>query len=185
MKKRSHVCETTTAKVWARLLMQRDDWLVIDVETTGLDAHAEIVEAAVVSHAGDTLLDAVVHPRTPPAPGASRVHGLYADMLRNHVRFERIYGTLAQLLSKRIVIAYNAEFDRNVLDHTCQVTAMPLISCSWECAMLRYEQWRGFRASLATACEIESIDHPATRHRALADARLLWNLIRRMAGEAP
>lgn len=165
--------------------MQRDDWVVIDLETTGLDANAELVEAAILSHSGETLLDAVVHPRTLPEPGASRVHGLYPDMLRNHVRFERIYGTLAQLLADRIVVSYNAAFDRNVLNHMCRVTAAPRIDCYWECAMIRYEQWRGFRASLATACEIESISPPPARHRALPDARLVWNLIRHMAGERP
>ena len=185
MKRLSRVCETTKATVWARRLMQRDDWVVIDLETTGLDANAELVEAAILSHSGETLLDAVVHPRTLPEPGASRVHGLYPDMLRNHVRFERIYGTLAQLLADRIVVSYNAAFDRNVLNHMCRVTAAPRIDCYWECAMIRYEQWRGFRASLATACEIESISPPPARHRALPDARLVWNLIRHMAGERP
>ena len=42
------------AKSWAHHLVQRDDWLVIDVETTGLDGNAEIVEAAVVGPRGDT-----------------------------------------------------------------------------------------------------------------------------------
>ena len=163
--------------------MQRDDWLVVDVETTGLSANAEIVEVAVVSNTGETLLDAVVRPRTPPEPRAARVHGLSVDTLRDHVRFEQIHGMLAQLLTRRMTIAYNAAFDQHVVDHTCHVAGLPRIDCTWDCAMLRYEQWRGFRASLATACEIESIVGIAPRHRALPDAQVVWSLIRRMAGE--
>ena len=183
MRRHSRAFETATARAWARRLTQRDDWLVVDVETTGLSANAELVEVAVVSNTGETLLDAVVRPRTPPDPGASRVHGLSAAELRNHVSFKHIHEMLVQILTRRIAIAYNAVFDQQVLDHTCHVAGLPRIDCTWECAMLRYEQWRGFRASLATACEIESIVAIAPRHRALPDARVVWSLIRRMAGE--
>lgn len=171
------------AKSWARHLVRRDDWLVIDVETTGLGENAEIVEAAVVGPGGDTLLDAVIRPRTPPDPAASRVHGLSADALLSADPYEHVHGSLEALLTGRLVVAYNVAFDRQALNHTCQVAGLPPIGCTWDCAMLRYEQWRGFHASLATACEVESIAVPASRHRALPDARLVWHLIRRMAGE--
>ena len=173
------------AKSWARHLVRRDDWLVIDLETTGLDENAEIVEAAVVGPGGDTLFDAVVRPRTPPDPATSRVHGLTAATLDGAAPYERVHGVLETIMGGRLVIAYNAAFDRQVLAHTCQVAGLPPIGCTWDCAMLRYEQWRGFHASLATACEVESISVPARIHRALPDARLVWHLIRRMAGESP
>ena len=164
--------------------MQRDDWLVMDVETTGLGPEAEVVEAAIIGNRGDTLFDAVVRPHTAPEPQASRVHGLDLETLRNEPRFDQIYGMLAQLLTGRTVVAYHAQFDRHVLAHTCRVAGLPEIDCTWECAMHRYEQWRGFRTSLATACEVEAIVAIGPHHRALPDARLVWNLIRRMAGES-
>lgn len=173
------------AKSWAHNLVRRDDWLVIDFETTGLDQNAEIVEAAVVGHRGDTLFNAVIRPRTPPDPGTARVHGLTAETLDGAAPYEQFHGVLETTLAGRLVIAYNAAFDRQVLAHTCHVAGLPAIGCTWDCAMLRYEQWRGFHASLATACEVESIDAPVRRHRALPDARLVWRLIRRMAGESP
>lgn len=173
------------AKSWAHHLVQRDDWLVIDVETTGLDGNVEIVEAAVVGPRGDTLLDAVVRPRTPPEPGASRVHGLSAETLDRAHPYEQVHGVLNSLLAGRVVVAYNAAFDRKALNRTCQMAGLPPIACTWDCAMLRYEQWRGFQTSLTTACEVESIVTPAPRHRALPDARLVWHLIRRMANESP
>ena len=184
MKRRSRAFETASAKTWAHHLVQRDNWLVIDVETTGLGTNAEIVEAAIVSARGDALLDTVVRPRTPPEPGATRVHGLDADTLRSAVPFEQIYGTIADLLTGRTAVAYNAPFDRQVLSHTCSIAGLPQIGCVWDCAMLRYQQWRGFHASLATACEVESIVASAPRHRALPDALLVWRLIRRMAAES-
>ncbi|MDD9988439.1 MAG: 3'-5' exonuclease [Spirochaetaceae bacterium] len=184
MRRRSRAFETATAKTWAHHLTQRDDWLVIDVETTGLGLQAEVVEAAIIGSRGDVLLDTVVRPHTPLEPQASRVHGLDVEALRDRPRFGQIHGKLMKLLTRRTVVAYHAEFDRHVLAHTCRAAGLPQIECTWECAMLRYEQWRGFRASLATVCEVESIVAAGPRHRALPDARLVWNLIRRMAGES-
>ena len=184
MKRRLRAFETATAKTWAHHLMRRDDWLVIDVETTGLGLEAEVVEAAIIGSRGDTLLDTMVRPDAPPEPQAARVHGLDVEALRDQPRFGQIYGKLVELLTRRTVVAYNADFDRHVLAHTCRAAGLSEIECTWECAMLRYEQWRGFRASLATVCEVESIVAAGRRHRALPDARLVWNLIRRMAGES-
>ena len=182
MIRHSRVSEMAKAKTWAHHLVQRDDWLVMDVETTGLGTQAEIVEVALVGGGGQTLLDVMVRPRMAPDSGASRVHGLSADMLCRASPFKEVYGSLADLLTGRAVIAYNAAFDRHTLNNTCRISEVPPISCTWECAMARYEQWRGFRASLDTACEVESIVAEARRHRALPDAQLVWRLIRRMAG---
>ena len=184
MKRRSRTSNAATAKTWAHRLMQRDDWQVVDIETTGLGPEAEVVEAAIIDNRGETLLDTMVRPRTPPEPQATRVHGLHGDVLRNQPRFDQVHGMLARLLTGRTVVAYHAEFDRHVLAHSCRVAGLPEIDCTWECAMHRYEQWRGFRTSLATACEVESIVAIGPHHRALPDARLVWNLIRRMAGES-
>lgn len=172
-----------TAKSWAHRLAQRDDWVVIDVETTGLGIRAEIVEAAIVSAQGDSILDVLVRPNVPPEPAATQVHGLSADELARAIPFNEVYGTMVQVMEGRVAVAYHAAFDRQALDWTCQVAGLPPIRCTWDCAMLRYEQWRGFRASLRTACEVESILTSAQRHRALTDARLVWRLIRRIAGE--
>ena len=182
MKRRSRVSGMAEAKSWAHHLVQRDDWLVIDVETTGLGTNVEIVEVALVAPRGDTLLDTIVRPRTAPTAGASRVHGLSSDVLCRAPPFQSIYGDLVDLLTGQVIVGYNVAFDRQALNYTCHIAGLAPISCTWECAMLRYEQWRGFRTALATACEIESIVVEPPHHRALPDARLAWQLIRRMAG---
>ena len=170
------------AKTWAHHLVQRNDWLVIDVETTGLGTDAEIVEVALVGPHGQTLVDAMVRPRTAPTPGALRLHGLSPDVLRRAPPFEEVFNVLMDLLSAKTVVAYNAPFDQHALNNTCRIAGLSRIGCTWECAMARYEQWRGFHASLDTACEVESIVVEGSRHRAQPDAQLVWRLIQRMAG---
>lgn len=182
MKRQSRASEMANAKSWAHRLVQRKNWLVIDVETTGLGRQAEIIEVALVGHRGQTVLDVIVRPRTAPDAGSSRVHGISADVLRRASSFEEIYRCLMDRLTGRTVVAYNAAFDSHALNNTCRMTGLRPISCTWECAMARYNQFRGFRASLDTACEVESIVVDGVRHRALLDAQLVWRLIRRIAG---
>ena len=158
---------------------------MLDVESSALGPAAELVEIAIVGADGGTLIDTIVRPRGQLAPDAQRVHGLDAAALARADPFEEVYPGLAKLLAGRTVIAYHAAFDHQVLDYSCELVSLSIISCVWDCAMLRYEQWRGFRASLAIVCEVESITVAGPRHRALTDARLVWWLIRRMAGESP
>lgn len=42
---------------WARDFMRRDDWVLLDTETTGLDSNAEIIDLAVLDRHGTVLLD--------------------------------------------------------------------------------------------------------------------------------
>lgn len=171
------------AKTWAHHLVQQDNWVAIDVETTGLGTNAEVVEVAIVSASGDTLLDSLVRPHTRPEPAASRLHGLYSEELRDAPPFEQVHLVLVALLRRPIAVAYNAAFDQHALNYSCAIAGLPQIGCTWACAMLRYEQWRGFRASLATACEVEGVSSTGQHHRALSDAQHVWRLVRRMAGE--
>jgi DNA polymerase-3 subunit epsilon len=182
MRRRSSGCDAAKAQIWARGLVQREDWLVFDVETTGLEDSAEIVEVGAVGPLGETILDLLVKPKCPVDYLSSPIHGLEAAKLEQAPSFETVYALVSRKLCGHRVIAYNAEFDQRVLDNACRKAGFHPVSCVWDCAMARYEQWRGFRASLANACEIEGIA-TLQRHRALPDALLVWQLLRKMAGE--
>jgi DNA polymerase-3 subunit epsilon len=114
-------------------------------------------------------------------PGAARLHGLDAAVLASAPPFAALYPDLERVLRGRVVIAYWAVFDRAILEHACRAHGLPPLAARWDCAHARYAAWRGFSAPLGTACEIEGIA-PAARHRAAPDARLVWELLQRMAG---
>jgi len=156
---------------------------VLDLETTGLAPDAEPVEVAVVGPCGDRLVDTLVRPRCKIEAGAARVHGIDEDALAAAPAFAELYPDLQEMLRGRLVVAYLAAFDRAILDHICRSLGLPPFAVQWDCAHARYAAWRGFPASLSTACEIEGLA-PAARHRAAPDARRVWELIMRMAGHA-
>jgi DNA polymerase III subunit epsilon len=164
--------------------MHHDDWAVLDLETTGLRPDAEPVEIALVGPAGDLLLDTLVRPDGAIDPGAVRLHGLDSAALAAAPTFSDLYPSLCHCLKGRLIIAYWAPFDRSVLERACRTRRLPLLPAKWDCAHARYRAWRGFSVPLSTACEIEGIP-TGTRHRAAADARLVWELLQRMPSTLP
>ena len=110
---------------------------MLDVESSALGPAAVLVEIAIVGADGGIVIDTVVRPRGQLAPDAQRVHGLDASALARADPFEVVYPRLAKLLTGRVVIAYHAVVDHQVLDHSCELASLPTISCAWDCAMLR------------------------------------------------
>ena len=170
-----------TSQEWARRLTCHDGWVVLDLETTGLGPRAQPVEVAVIGPGGDLVCESLVRPEIAIEPGAVRLHGLDAAALSAAPSFPQVYPDLRHALQGRVVIAYWAVFDRSILERACEGAGLQSIACQWECAHERYAAWRGFSVSLGTACEVEGIAK-AGRHRAAPDARLVWELIVRMAG---
>ncbi|MEU8139395.1 exonuclease domain-containing protein [Streptodolium elevatio] len=163
------------------------DYVVVDVETTGLTARDRVISVAAV------LLDAhgavagrwssLVDPRRDPGP--VHVHGLTAGDLAGQPLFEEIADELADLLTGRVVVAHNASFDWKMLDaeyrrlgrnvpaeeRLCTVTLAKRLE-------LPLPNWR--LASLATHYGIRQLK----AHDAEDDARVLSEAFRFALHEA-
>lgn len=153
-----------------------DGWLILDTETTGLGSAAEPVEIAVVDHLGAVRFHRYIQPRGPVEREAARLHGLSATDLVKAPPFRVVRAELYQVLDLRTVIAYNADFDRRVLDGAFLRARSRPPRVRWACALAWYGAWRGFTPGLATACEIEGLPLPRS-HRALEDALALRRLV--------
>jgi DNA polymerase-3 subunit epsilon len=93
--------------------------LLLDVETTGAEADAQVIELAVQFGFGDIYGDIPPAVRTwrfkpsvPIHPGAQRVHGISAVDLANELPFIASAQDIAELLDSALVlIGYNIKFD--------------------------------------------------------------------------
>jgi len=164
--------------------VQRKDWLVLDLETTGLDLQAEPVEIGIVDHSGEVIVNVLVRSIRPPDRSAMRVHHIDPTALETAPRFVEVFPNLRRALTHKIVVAYNAQFDRRVLEYSCYLSNLSALESRWECAMTRYEEWRGFRASLLTVSHIEELE-VFSHHRAVTDALLVRRLLLKMASTPP
>jgi hypothetical protein len=102
---------------WAAEALVDPDVVVLDTETTGLDDDARIVELAVLSSAGDVLLDTLVDPGVPIPAGASDIHGITDSDVAGAPRFSDLVVRLADLLKGKRVLIYNKWYDVGVLRH--------------------------------------------------------------------
>jgi DNA polymerase III subunit epsilon len=179
-----------TGVVWARRLMELDDFLVLDTETTGLSGRDQIVQIAVINKRGEALLDALIKPTIPIPPAVSLIHGIKDEHVVNAPSFPDVFAAFSKLLDGRPLVIYNASFDVRMLQQDMALWKLPEIQLPCECAMKAYsryygEQRKGGRSftwkSLKFACETEGIER-VHAHWAINDCRMTLALVRKMAG---
>ena len=147
---------------WAYLL-DRDDVLVLDTQTTGLDADAEVTDVAVINTRGRVLLD---------------------DLRRaGATSYRDVHGPLMRVLDRAsTVCVYNAGFDMQMIEQSAARHGLDAnIGADVVCIMEEYANFYtndGRWPKLDTAAEAEGVSVGGARHRPLTDARLTLNIMR-------
>ena len=157
----------------------------VDLETTGPDAQRDrITEIGVVEvgpdgiHEWDTLVD----PQASIPPFIQGMTGITDEMVRGQPTFGSIAELLAERLQGRLFVAHNARFDYGCLQtefrraggtFRADVLCTPRLSRSLFPSVERH----GLDALIARFNLI-----PKGRHRALADAELLWQFWQKIHG---
>jgi len=171
------------AKAAIASLLEREDVLILDTETTGMGKGAEVVEVSVINTRGDTLLDTLVKPRAPRMnPHAQRVHGITMTMLKDAPVWPEVLPELAALAERRTVLAWNASFDAGMLERTSAAWDLPHPKWLFVCAMRLYAKGRGIRNRGLHKCVVdEELSHLLEQHRshrALADVVFVLEVLR-------
>lgn len=173
-----------SASAWARNLLSipANHWIILDTETTGLDETAEVIQIGVTDGAGRVLMDNLLCKPLRPIPAeATAVHHITNEMVQNAVPFQAAWNTLTRIVDGRIVVVYNAAYDRRLLLQSASRLFQPelLLPMRWECAMLKYSEWVGewndYRGSFRWQ-KLEGGDHSA-----LGDCFATLETIKKMA----
>ncbi|MBB3064876.1 DUF294 nucleotidyltransferase-like domain-containing protein [Limibacillus halophilus] len=97
--------------------------LVLDLETTGLNVKEDrLVQIAGIAMAGarvlpEPQLNQLVNPGVSIPPAATRVHGIDDQQVADASRFSDLYGSIADLISDRVVVGHHIAFDLAILKH--------------------------------------------------------------------
>ncbi len=158
--------------------------LILDTETTGLDPKLghRVIEIAAVEVVDRRLTGRSVHfyvnPEREIDGGATDVHGLTWEMLRDKPRFADIAGEFIDFARGARWVIHNAAFDLAFLD--AELERLQLSSAAGICESvidtlaLAREQFPGKKNSLDALCERFAVANAhRTLHGALLDARLL------------
>lgn len=168
---------------WAKKQLEQDNWVVLDTETTGLE-DAEVVEIAIASSQGTSLLNTLVKPTIPIPEGAIAIHGITDEMVRDAPSFCEVYPQIVAALASKELLIYNANFDIRILRRCCELHKLPLLGLSERshCLMEWYAQWYGEWSSYWESYRYQPL---CGRHRALNDCLAALDYLKKMAEDSP
>jgi DNA polymerase-3 subunit epsilon len=167
--------------------------IVLDTETTGLSPKFghRIIEIACVE-IDDFLptgrsFHCYVHPERDIDPDAERVHGISLSFLEGKPKFAapEVAGELVTFLGDASIIAHNAGFDREFINHELALAGRPILPESrWIDTMaLAQKRYPGMHNSLDALCKRFKISlAEREKHGALIDAKLLAHVYLELQG---
>ncbi len=162
--------------------------IFIDLETTGPNPLCDrITEIGMVevSASGVRRWSTLVNPEMPIPPFIQQLTGISNDMVRDAPTFDAVQAELLERLNGGLFIAHNARFDYGFLRQAfrrfgaslrCEVLCTVKLSRKLFPAEVRH--------SLDALMERHKLSAQA-RHRALADADLLWQFWRKLEATLP
>lgn len=162
--------------------MIREPLIFLDLETTGANfANDRIIEIGVVEVGQDGAREwsSLVNPGRPVPPFITGLTGIDTAMVASAPRFEDLAVPLLERLKGRLFVAHNARFDYGFLKHEFKRLGIDFRATSLCTVKLSRKLFpEHHRHSLDTLVGRYDIV-VADRHRALADAQVLWKLWQR------
>jgi DNA polymerase III subunit epsilon len=108
--------DRSDAIVWARRrLEQREDFVILDVETTGLEYDDETCSIGIVRGDGQTLLHSLVKPRQTIPEEVIVIHGITNEAVANAPDFITLWPRVLKAIGNRELVIYNWEFDISMM----------------------------------------------------------------------
>ena len=162
--------------------------IFIDLETTGANAATDrITEIGLVEVSGETSnrWSSLVNPGIPIPDFIQQLTGIDDAMVRDAPKFAHLQDALLQRLTGALFIAHNARFDHGFLRNAFAESGHQL-QCDVLCTvkLSRHLFPDESKHNLDTLIQRHRLQ-TENRHRALADADLLWQLWRKLQSEIP
>lgn len=171
----------------------KQDYIILDTETTGLDQRAEICQIAIIDSAGNTLLDTLVRPVRGIPYDAERIHGITDEMVQDAPIWPSLIPQIDAIVRGRNIIVYNAIYDRSMFHRSSEAHALPKTEwrdiAAWHCAMLAfseiYGEWNDYHGNyrwqkLTTAARYYSLP-VVNAHSALGDCLMTLGVVRALS----
>ncbi len=185
--------DQTKAQRWAKALLDKRKWCILDTETTGLDPKDEICQISVITPELPQGWQTYVQPTVPISAEASKIHGITNEQVQDAPTFDQVFLHLMRRIRDKDLVIYNADFDLRLIKQSLKVHGIQLAfptSDRRQCriftnggsihdAMLWYAQWVGEWNDYFDNYQWQKL--PGGDHSALGDCKATLGVIRKMA----
>ena len=179
--------------LWARGLMERSNWLVMDTETTGLKQLGsnlmsldEIIQINIINPHGNIVFESFINPvKRRISKETKMIHGIDLRKLTNAPTFLEIYPKLTEILNGKLVVVYNAAFEHRMLIQTgakyTEIYGKFITDIVFEmhCAMVEYSKFIGEWNDYHRDYKWQKL--PGVTHNVIGDCLATLELIKSMA----
>ncbi len=154
--------------------MKKQEYAIVDIETTGGNASgSRITEIAIIIHDGTSVIDrweTLVNPEKEIPLPIFALTGINNEMVRNAPIFDDIAEKVMQMLSDRIFVAHNVNFDYSFVHHQLSVSGFKW-SARKLCTVRATRKIKPGLSSYSLGNLCHSLEIPVeNRHRAGGDA---------------
>ncbi|MED3126870.1 3'-5' exonuclease [Bacillus wiedmannii] len=159
-----------------KMFINKDQFVILDTETTGLTPRDQIIEISVIDLAGKILLNSLVKPTIIIPAEATSIHGITNEMVHGAPSWTTIYKELREVTVGKTLLIYNAEFDLGMIENNCIANNVEFKSFKSTCVMKMYADYVDSKRwiSLSDAAEL------SIKHRAAADCFAVLELLQQL-----
>jgi DNA polymerase III epsilon subunit-like protein len=169
--------------------------IILDTETTGLDALAEACELSVIDCQGNTLINTLIKPTRPIPAEVIRIHGIDNEAVKSAPTFAELMPEIERIFAGKTLLIYNSDYDTRILQQSAAAHGLQFSNSLYntERCIMRifaafYGDWNDYNEDfrwkkLHAAAHYCGVDNQGA-HRALADCKMTLGVIDYMRKKA-
>lgn len=159
-----------------RFLLNKEKFLLLDTESTGLGYDDKVIDIALVDLDGNVVFESLVNPERSISLEASEVNGLKDLDVLNAPKFSDIKENIRKFIENKILLIYNADFDTRILRQSGYEYEIKA-----NCLMYEYMRYidSDRRIGLQRAMDCEGVEI-IQNHRAKSDCLCCLELIKKV-----